>query len=102
MAVAGTYQVTVKTPVGTQQGALTLAVDGNALTGILENEKGASEFTNGTVNGNHVEFTAKIRTPLGRLKGHITGSIEGDRFVGDAELPLGSAHIEGTREGAQN
>jgi hypothetical protein len=97
MSVAGNYKVTVKTPVGPQEGMLTLRVDGDALSGTLNNPKGSSEFTGGTVNGNEVQFAAKIRTPLGRLKASVAGTVEGDRFVGTAKLPLGVAHIEGVR-----
>ena len=97
MTIAGTYNVTVKTPVGPQEGTLSLNVDGNSLSGKLENPSGSSEFTDGVVNDQHVQFTVKIKTPLGRLKALVTGTIEGDRFTGTAKLPLGTAIIEGSR-----
>ena len=97
MSVTGTYQVTVTTPVGVQEGTLTLDVDGNSLSGTLTNPKGSSDFRDGEVNGNEVHFTTKIRTPMGRLKGQITGKVDGDTFTGVAKLPLGSAQITGTR-----
>jgi hypothetical protein len=98
MSVAGTYEVKVITPVGAQEGTLTLAVEGHSLSGTLTNPKGSSDFTGGEVKDNQVHFTAKIRTPMGRLKGDVTGTVEGDKFTGVARLPLGSAHIEGQRE----
>jgi carbon-monoxide dehydrogenase large subunit len=97
MSVEGTYQVKVKTPVGEQEGTLTLAVEGQALSGSLTNPRGSSDFTGGEVNGNEVHFTTKIKTPMGRLKGQVTGKVNGDTFTGVARLPLGTAQIEGRR-----
>ena len=97
MAVAGSYKVTVKTPIGPQEGSLTLRVDGNSLSGALTNPTGASEFSGGTVSGTEVRFATKIKTPLGRLKAQVVGTVEGDRFEGTAKLPLGVARIEGIR-----
>ena len=96
--VAGTYEVKVHTPLGDEKGILNLVVDGNSLSGSLENKKGTTEFRGGTVEGNEVKFDTKIRTPMGRLKGHITGKVEDGTFTGAAKLPLGTAEIEGKRK----
>lgn len=97
MNVSGKYKLTLKTPVGSQQGSLTLQADGETLNGSLTNALGGSEFKGGSVKGNTVEFDTKVPTPLGRLKAHVTGKVDGDHFSGDAKLPLGTAHIEGKR-----
>ncbi|MEJ2377899.1 MAG: hypothetical protein P8Y71_21740 [Pseudolabrys sp.] len=97
MSVAGSYKVTVKTPVGPQEGSLTLWMDGESLSGRLDNPKGSTEFTGGTVTGNEVAFATKIKTPLGRLKAQVAGTVDGDRFTGTAKLPLGVAQIDGVR-----
>ena len=100
MSIQGQYKVTVKTPVGMQEGSLTLVPDGESLSGVLTNPKGDSEFSGGTISGvidSLVVNLKKIRTPMGRLKAHVTGTVEGDTFTGDAKLPLGVAHIEGVR-----
>jgi hypothetical protein len=98
MSISGTYKVKVSTPVGPQEGSLTLMVDGDTLSGALENAKGTTEFNGGTVNGNEVQFATKIKTPLGRLKAQVNGMVEGNRFAGTAKLPLGVAKIEGVRQ----
>jgi hypothetical protein len=97
MAVDGNFDVEVKTPVGLQSGSLTLAAQGDQLTGQLVTPKGTSEITEGAVTGDHVSFTAKIKTPMGRMRAHIEGDVDGDRFVGTAKLPLGIAEISGVR-----
>jgi hypothetical protein len=97
MAIDGTYKVKVKTPVGVQEGALTLSTAGGTLSGRLDNAKGSTEFTGGTITGNAVAFATKIRTPMGRLKAQVNGVVEGDHFHGLAKLPLGTAEIDGER-----
>jgi hypothetical protein len=97
MTVAGDYKITLNTPVGPQEGSLSLQVDGMSLSGTIHNAKGATDFDGGTVKGNEVDFKARISTPIGHLKAHVTGTVDGDRFTGSAKLPLGSAQIEGTR-----
>lgn len=99
MAIAGTYDVTVQTPLGLQVGSLLLRVADGTLSGTLESPKGESEFAGGTVMGNEIQFTARIHTPVGRIKARITGTVDGDKFIGEAKLPLGTAQIEGERRG---
>ena len=97
MSVQGSYKITVSTPVGLQEGLLTLVTNGGKLSGAIENSRGISEFSDGWVEGDEVRFTAKIHTPVGRVKAEITGRIDGDAFTGAAKLPLGAARIEGVR-----
>ena len=97
MAVQGSYNLEVKTPVGVQEGRLTLVVDGHSLRGVLSSPKGESELDGGIVHGGHLAFTTKLRTPMGRMKAHIEGDVEGDRLTATAKLPLGVAHITGVR-----
>ena len=97
MSVDGNFDVEVKTPAGLQSGSLSLAAQGDQLTGRLVTPKGTSEITEGAVLGDHVSFTAKIKTPMGRMKAHIEGDVDGDRFTGTAKLPLGTAQITGVR-----
>lgn len=97
MNIDGDYKLTLDTPLGNQDGTLTLKAEGATLSGTLVNSQGRTEFSGGTVSGDTVEFDTKIPTPIGRLKAHVTGRLTADRFTGDAKLPLGSAHIEGVR-----
>jgi hypothetical protein len=97
MNIDGNYKLNLDTPLGNQDGTLTLKTQGAALSGTLANARGTTEFSGGTVNGGEVAFDTRIATPIGHLKAHVTGTISGDRFTGDAKLPLGSAHIDGVR-----
>ncbi len=97
MSVEGTYKIRVDTPVGVQEGKMTLIADGDSLKGRLENAAGSLEFTDGKVKGNSVEFTVKIKTPMGQLKALVTGVVAGNKFSGVVKLPIGSAQIDGVR-----
>lgn len=95
--VSGTYEIKVKTPMGVEAGKLTLVAEENSLSGTLENKKGSTEFSDGTVNGNKVEFKTKIKTPLGKLKAEVSGRVDAGVFKGTAKLPLGTAEIAGKK-----
>ncbi|MDQ0394840.1 hypothetical protein [Labrys monachus] len=97
MSVEGTYKITVKTPLGPQEAQLTLRSEGSALSGSIENVKGRSDFSGGSVDGNEFRFPARISTPIGRIHADIAGRVEDDRLIASAKLPLGTAKIEGVR-----
>ncbi len=95
MSIDGNYKLTLDTPLGAQEGRMSLKADGTSLSGSLVNARGTTEFSGGIVNGEDIEFDTRIPTPIGRLKAHVTGKVEGGHFSGEAKLPLGRAHIEG-------
>lgn len=97
MNIDGTYSLSIKTPVGEQEGTLVLKVDGETLRGSIKNVKGEVAFDSGTAKEGSVSFHTRIPTPIGKLKAHVTGTIEGQHFSGAAKLPLGTAEIEGDR-----
>ena len=45
MSIDGTYQVTVKTPLGSQKGKLTIQTSGDGFSGSLETPSGTSSFS---------------------------------------------------------
>lgn len=97
MSVDGTYKLSLKTPLGEQEGTLVLKANGGALSGSVQTVKGEVSFDDGNTDGNDVSFDTRIPTPIGKLKAHVTGTVIGDHFSGSAKLPLGAAEIDGTR-----
>ena len=95
--VEGTYEIKVHTPMGVEEGTLKLVVVNGSLSGTIINKKGESEFRDGTVSDNKIQFDTKIKTPMGRLKARITGEVENGTFNGIAKLPLGTAKVEGEK-----
>lgn len=97
MAVDGTYNITMNTPIGSQQAKLTLKSDGNTLNGIYESMMGAEEFSGGTVDGNRCEWNATAKTPMGPLKMKISATVDGDKISGQAVSPFGTSTFEGSK-----
>jgi hypothetical protein len=97
--VDGIYEIKVHTPMGVENGTLTLSTENGTLAGTITNKKGTSEFNGGSVSNNEIQFDSKIKTPMGRLKAKITGTIDNGIFTGIAKLPLGTAKIEGNKVG---
>lgn len=95
--IEGTYEIKVHTPMGVENGTLEIRVENQNITGTITNSKGTTEFTDGVLKDNEIQFNSKIKTPMGKLKAHITAKVENNIFEGIAKLPLGSAKIEGKK-----
>ncbi len=101
MAIDGTYEITIKTPMGDQAGKLVLQTDGDILTGTSEGPMGLDPLQNGKVNGNEFECMVETKSPMGPVKVTMKGRVEGNRLTGEATTPLGPAPISGKREGTE-
>ena len=97
MAVDGTYNVTMNTPMGPQQAKLTLRSDGASLSGTYESAMGPEEFSGGTVDGGSCAWSATAKTPMGPLNLKITATVKGDKISGQALTPFGTATFEGLK-----
>ena len=99
MAIDGTYNITIKTPLGDQNVKLTLKTDGDTLTGTTESAlTGVNEWTDGRVNGNEITWTENAKTPMGPVTLNMKATVEGDKITGQADSPFGPAPFEGSRE----
>ena len=97
MSFDGTYTVTVQTPMGAQQGKLTISTSGDTFSGSMETPSGSSDFSDGVINGNTLQWRAETKTPMGAFDVGYTVTIDGDKRTGEAETPFGSAPLEGTK-----
>ena len=98
MAVDGTYNIGVDTPMGTRTGKLTLKTDGGSLSGTYAAEEGESTFTGGTVSGEGIEFSVQISTPMGKFNLGFKGTVSGDAISGEVQAgEFGSFPFKGTR-----
>lgn len=95
--IDGKYDVTTKTPMGDQKGTLTLATDGDSLTGSLSGDQGSIDLADGTVNGDDLSWTANITSPM-PMKLEFSAKVDGDSISGSVKLgAFGSASFEGSR-----
>ena len=98
MAINGTYNVTIDTPMGAQTGSLALKCEGNALSGTYQTPRGTQNFT-GTAEGENAKWSITVPSPMG---GQITLSF--DCKVTDTDLSgsvqlgqFGTAPIKGKK-----
>lgn len=97
MSADGTWNTTMQTPMGPQQGTLLLKTDGNVLTGKLSGSQGEIEIKDGTVDGNSLAWKADITTPMAMTL-EFSATVNGDEISGNVKLgAFGNASLTGTR-----
>ncbi len=97
MSADGTWNVTMKGPMGERAATLKLATDGDVLSGTLESPEGNQEVSEGKVDGNDLTWTINMTQPM-QMKLGFTGTVDGDKISGKVSLgSFGEATFEGTR-----
>jgi len=95
--IDGTWNCTMDTPMGAGKVVLTLATNGDELSGKLVSDQGTMEFDGGKVDGNKLSWTVSIEQPM-PMQIDTTATIEGDTLTGQAQLgSFGSAALTGSR-----
>jgi hypothetical protein len=97
MAVDGTWDITMSTPMGDRKATLTLKSSGGTLTGTQGADGQSGPIFDGAVNGDDVAWKVSITNPM-PLTLAFTGKVEGDAISGDMGIgPMGSFPFKGTR-----
>lgn len=97
MAVDGTYKVTTRSAMGVQDGELTLATDGDKLTGKVMVMGMEVELQNGKAMEDSFEGTIEGDSPMGKMTMKVTGNVDGDKIKGTLQAKMGGAMFDGTR-----
>ena len=97
MSVAGTYNTTVKSPMGDQKGTLTVNPDGDSWTGTMAGGLGSMDIKDGTVAGNTLHWTMDMTVPMPMtLDG--TATVDGDQLTGSVNAgAFGAMAMTGQR-----
>jgi hypothetical protein len=85
MSADGTWNTTMNTPMGAQNGTMTLATDGGSLTGKLSGPQGELDLQDGTVDGNSLTWKADITTPMAMTL-EFQATVDGDNMSGNVKL----------------
>lgn len=94
--VDGSYDCTVKSPLGDQNLKLTVTSDGNSFTGQASGAMGASDVS-GTVDGNTLAWKQQMTSPM-PMTLDITATVDGDSITGNVGAgAFGSFPLTGTR-----
>jgi hypothetical protein len=97
MAVDGSWNIVMSTPMGDRNATLTLKNSGGALTGTQAAEGNSIDIFEGTANGDDVAWKVAITNPM-PLTLEFTGKVSGDNISGEMGIgPMGSFPFTGTR-----
>lgn len=98
MAVDGTYEVTVKSPLGDQKSTLTVKSDGATFTGTNAGAMGSSDIS-GEVDGDTLTWKQQMTVPM-PMTLDMTATVDGDSITGSVGAgAFGSFPLAGTRTG---
>lgn len=100
MSLAGTYECTLKTPMGAKTGTLVVvpSQDGETFTGSLSNEMlGTVEIPEGTIDANMLLCQMQVTSPM-KMKVDCEVIIEDDNLVGFIKAGMfGEMPLKGQR-----
>lgn len=97
MAVDGTWNLTMQTPMGQRKASLVASSQGGKLTGRQSAQEGNAEIFDGSVNGNEVSWKISITSPM-PLTLQFNGTLDGDKMSGQMSAgALGSWPFSGVR-----
>jgi hypothetical protein len=97
MAVDGTWNIIMSTPMGDRDTTLSLKTAGGTLTGTQAAEGNTVDIFDGKANGDDVSWKVSITNPM-PLTLEFTGKVSGDSISGEMGIgPMGSFPFKGTR-----
>jgi hypothetical protein len=87
MAVDGTWNLTMETPMGERPSTLVVKVAGGKLEGTQSAEGQTAQIFEGRVNGNDLGWKVSITQPM-PLTLDFSGTVEGDAMTGSVQLGM--------------
>jgi hypothetical protein len=96
MSADGTWKTTINSPMGVQEGTLTVATSGATFTGKMETGQGAQDIS-GAVSGDTLTWAAKLTQPF-PIDLEFTVTVNGDAMEGSVKAgAFGSSPLKGVR-----
>ena len=97
MSANGTWNTTINTPMGAQNGTLELNVDGSDLSGKMSSPQGEMAIENGAIDGDSLSWKAAITARM-PMTLEFSATVDGDAITGTVKLgAFGEAEFSGTR-----
>jgi len=97
MSVAGKWQISMDTPIGTQKFTWDLQQAGTAWKGTMNAPTGSSDLSNVQVSGSNVGCNARVSTPMGSIDVTFEGAVTGDKIGGTCRTQFGNFQFSGER-----
>jgi hypothetical protein len=97
MSVDGSWNITVHSPMGKQEGRYELKAEGSSLTGTQSGQGVSQPITDGSVDGDNVSWSSSITTPF-PMTLKFAGAVSGDTIKGKVKAGnFGSFDFEGSK-----
>ncbi len=97
-AAVGSWNLSIETPLGTQEPTLVVGGDAGGLTAVMTSPQGEVEGTDVTwADDGTLGFTAEIDAGGQQLRMVFTGTVEGDAITGVFATDFGDMETTGTR-----
>jgi imidazolonepropionase-like amidohydrolase len=96
--IAGTWDVTVTTPQGSNEATLTVTQSGASFTGEMTSQMGTTPIENGQVSGRAASWSITLSMGGQSMTIAFQGEVEGNRMRGTADLPgMGASNFTATK-----
>lgn len=100
MAIDGTWNITMNTPMGSRDVTLKLDTSAGSLAGEVAIAQGAQTLSNTSVDGDSAKWDVEMSGPMGALTLSYAANFDGDSVSGTVQFGgFGSGDFSGTRAG---
>ena len=97
MSVKGTWNITMKTPMGDREASVTLDPDGDTLSGQMTGEGKSTDIENGKIENGRASWDMAITEPM-PITLSFDVAADGDTLEGTVKFgSFGKANVSGTR-----
>ena len=95
----GKWKLTIHTYMGDMGSVADYKVDGNVLTGTVEDSSNGAvaQVDNGKFENGEFSYSVTIKTAVGEMTNELQGKLEGDKLVGKSKNAMGEFDFDGER-----
>lgn len=94
---AGSWDVTIDTPIGTISAVLDITEQDGSITGVGRTDKESVDFYDVVADGNQLTWLQNVTTPM-KLTLKFVVTVDGDTMVGTSKAGiLPASKLQGTR-----
>lgn len=95
----GKWLMTVHTYMGDMRSFCEYKVDGEVLTGTVEDAANGAvaNIENGTFKDGIYSYDVTIKTAVGEMTNHLSGKFDGEKLVGKSANPMGEFDADAVR-----
>lgn len=96
--ITGTYEVSLKTPMGVKKGDLTLSDTDGVITGKMVVMGKENDIDPGKADGDSLTFSGKLKSAIGVVSYTCEASVDGDIINGTVKTKKSDMALTGKRK----